>query len=110
VTFLEHEPEEIMVLTHARNYRSEDIRQSKKRWELDLCIVPLLSDATERALGVWFAGDTPPSTDGTSQSTPRRIGSECRLCGIVDRAEVSLSALGDLARCKTYMFINSYLE
>jgi hypothetical protein len=32
------------------------------------------------------------------------------LCGRGDRAEVSLSALGDSAICKTYMFINSYLE
>jgi len=65
-----------MVLTHARNYRSEDIRQSKKRWELDLCVVPLLSDATEGALRVWFAGDTPPFAEGTSQSTLRRVGSD----------------------------------
>ena len=99
-----------MVLTHARNYRSEDIRQSKKRWELDLCVVRLLSDATERALRVWFAGDNASlcRRNFTVNAAPYWLG--CRLCGIVDRAEMSLSALGDLARCKTYVFINSYLE
>jgi len=109
VTFLEHEPEEIMVLTHARNYRSEDIRQSKKRSELDVCVVPLLSGATERTLRVWFTGDTSLCRRNfTVNAAPYWLG--CRLYGSIDRAEVSLSAPGDLARCKTYMFINNYLE
>jgi len=74
-----------------------------------MCVSFRFYRATERTLRVWFTGDTSLCRRNfTVNAAPYWLG--CRLCGIVDRAEVSLSALGDLARCKTYMFINSYLE
>jgi len=69
-----------MVLTHARNYRSEDIRQSKKRWRDDLCVVSLLIgwDGARPSLFGSQATRLPLQMEpnGTPQPTPRHIGSE----------------------------------
>jgi hypothetical protein len=103
-----------MVLTHARNYRSEDIRQSKKRWRGDLCVVSLLigRDGARPSL-FGSQANTPASTDGTkwnfaASAAPYWLAS--RLFGRLNRAEVSLSAIEDSARGIPYMIIESYLE
>src|SRR5438034_9333879 len=69
LTFLEHEPEKIVILTHTRNYRSDDIRQNKKSvWRTTLCRPTFGSCSGRRAgcLSVLFASDTPSSTRRTS--------------------------------------------
>src|SRR6266496_4075329 len=76
LAFLKHEPEQIMVLTHARNYRSEDIRQSKKRWKVTC--VSSTPDQTRRSARFMFGSQATrlPLQTRTPQPTPRRIGSD----------------------------------
>src|SRR6266404_7064908 len=88
LTLLEHKPEKIMILAHAKNYRGNAIRQSKKS-------ASLLWWQPYRLLGLDSAGDMPAARVGCRSSLAfdqRQLFFEL-LFALVQRLQTQLPAM-----------------